>query len=47
MHSCIFRILFQMNEISCMNIRGILYHPVEMWGNLWNCRKKMKFLSCL
>ena len=35
MCSCIFRILFQMNEITCMNIRRILYHTVEMWGNLW------------
>ena len=32
MCSCIFRILFQVNEIICMNIRSILYHQAEMYG---------------
>ena len=32
MRSCIFRILFRVYEISCMNIRGGLYHPAGKWG---------------
>ena len=32
MCSCIFRILFRVNEISCMNIRRGLYHPAGKWG---------------
>ena len=32
MRSCIFRILFRMHEISCMNIRLALYHPAGKWG---------------
>lgn len=37
MCSCIFRILFRMNEITCISIRRILYHPGEMWGK-WGVR---------
>ena len=32
MCSCIFRILFRVHEISCMNIRRVLYHPAGKWG---------------
>ena len=32
MCSCIFRILFRVNEIFCMNIRRGLYHPAGKWG---------------
>ena len=32
MCSCIFRILFRVHEIFCMNIRRVLYHPAGKWG---------------
>ena len=32
MCSCIFRILFRVHEISCMNIRLVLYHSAGKWG---------------
>ena len=43
MCSCIFRTMFRMNEIVCMNIRWNMYHPGEMWGKRGFCRNPTKF----
>lgn len=43
MCSCIFRILFRVNEIICMNIHGKMYHSAEKSGNRKNCGKHREF----
>ena len=48
MRSCVFRILFRMYEIFCMNIRRVLYETGEKCGKRRNCgeyRKIMKELE--
>ena len=47
MRSCIFRILFRMHEINCMNIRRILHSPAEVWQKPRNRRNSRKFRGCL
>ena len=47
MRSCVFRILFRMYEIKCMNIRLRMWCSCEKWRNMGERRCTPKFTDIL